>query len=301
MKIKFIIIILISLITITCTKTYSFKIDDIEKRIVVSSFFNSDSVFSVNLTEEASLNDNYTNNNPYDWAKSFKKIENANISIYTGNLLVGKAIYAEYGNYYSNIKPEANNKYKLVVDTENYDQVTAESKLPTLVKITSLEKIKIENDDFFDYTVKIKFEDPANEDNYYLISQPKKRVQYFEIDDPIIKWHTRMQQYPIFSDKAFNGKTYELSLKIDINYNEWDNFEQTVKWNHYIKFHLYSISKEFYLYAKSYSDQQPEYGDNMLDYFQTGLMEPKPIYTNIKNGLGIFAGYSLAVDSLYFE
>ncbi len=55
-----------------------------------------------------------------------------------------------------------------------------------------------------------------------------------------------------------------------------------------------------YLYLQSYNKQTPGF-DNLFDNFQQGLIEPIPIYTNVEGGLGIFAGYAIAQDSVYFE
>ncbi|MBN2777107.1 MAG: DUF4249 family protein, partial [Bacteroidales bacterium] len=63
----------------------------------------------------------------------------------------------------------------------------------------------------------------------------------------------------------------------------------------YYKFR--SISKEMYDYRKSlikhvYNQQT---GDVQL------FGDPVPMFSNIKNGLGVFAGYSEVFDSLFVE
>jgi len=60
---------------------------------------------------------------------------------------------------------------------------------------------------------------------------------------------------------------------------------------YYIRF--YTVSKEFYQYYISLSKHL-----NAQDEF---FMEPVQVYSNIKNGFGIFAGYSIDVDSVEIQ
>ncbi len=282
---------------ITCTKPYTINFDDIDKRIVLNSFFFPDSLMKFNLTEEANIIDGAN--------LDFKFIENAEIIIYGNNQIIDTAHYKSAGNYYSDFKPKESIRYKIEVNAPGYDQVTAEDQIPTIVPIDTI-KIMENDNEFYDYTVKITFDDPDNEENFYYLyaawkmgEQSENYIWWSEAniktEDPAIgEWISFSFKAPIFSDELFNGKKYELTF--DLNYPSNIRYKSN---NCY--FDLRSISKNMYLYLKSYNQQTPKYGDDLMEYFLQGLMQPIPVYSNVEGGLGIFAGYAIAQDSVYFE
>ena len=58
-------------------------------------------------------------------------------------------------------------------------------------------------------------------------------------------------------------------------------------------FKLCTISEEYYLYGKSYTEQH-----NSIDFSM--FVEPVSVFSNINNGEGIFAGYGQCIDSVYY-
>lgn len=273
-----------------CTKPYSLKLDAIEKRIVVDALFCTDSLMRIRLTEDASLKE--------DVHKGFKPIENARIFLYEDNSIIDTAKYKGDGVYYGNFKPKTGVLYKMKAVAEGYPEVQAENRIPELVYIDSLSKGF--NDDYYgQYKIKYIFEDPISISNYYLISvgyynyyegQKYWNEAYYRTIDPSVgEWFTQMDQLPVFSDDIFDGQKYEFPVQLVINRPEM------------MYFRLYSISENMYLYIKSYNEQIPKFGDDILELFQRGLVEPIPIYSNVEGGLGIFAGYAVSQDSLYLE
>ena len=295
--IRLLIFLFVILQIFTCTKPYTIDFKNINKRIVVNSLFLPDSVMKFYLTEEASLADDVQ-------PDKYKQIENAQIIIFANDDIIDTASYAGKGKYYADFKPEENIFYRIKINAEGYDEIYAEDKIPESVKIDSLYSLK-NDDEYYQYQVKIIFDDPAGEENYYLFSIYWP-VEYegdywlqeasYRTNDPAIgEWLNNSFQVPVFKDDLFNGQRYELSFELHVDELE-GHFEQG---NCY--FLLFSISKSMYLYMKSYNEQTPAFGDDPLGDFQRGLMEPIPVYTNVEGGLGIFAGYSISTDSLYFE
>jgi tetratricopeptide (TPR) repeat protein len=292
---KYIVTIIIFSQLLSCTKSYTYNFNDIEKHVVVNSFFFPDSLMRFNITEEASLSDDITLN-------GYNIINNAQIVIYENDNVIDTALYTEKGNYYSDIKPKLNAKYKISVIAPKYDKVIAEDQIPKLINIDSLGKIK-NSDESYNYKIKIIFDDPAEDDNYYFIYAYWGKYYndliyfkeaYIRTQDPAIgEWLTQSFQAPIFNDELFNGKRYELTVDLSVNtYTDQPG---------YCYFELRSISKNMYLYLKSYNKQTPKFGDDLMEMFQQGMIEPIPIYSNIDGGLGIFAGYAVSRDSVYFE
>ncbi|MDX9928228.1 MAG: DUF4249 domain-containing protein [Bacteroidales bacterium] len=162
-----------------------------------------------------------------------------------------------------------------------------------------------------------KFTDPGGERNYYRMTvtyftgyysgprdlpyDPEYPVRlsygdcsYIAREDPVISppgsgddpfTNTTGNSYYIFTDDFFEGRSYELTLKmsmfnIDTLNHEFCHFNVS----------LHSISESLYKYLWSLSAQQ-----------QTGDMpfsEPVLVYSNVKGGLGIAASQSISSTSV---
>jgi hypothetical protein len=284
----FLLIMLVQ--NLACTKPYSIKLDAIEKRIVVDALFCTDSLMRIRLTEDASLKENVY--------EGFKPIENAKVFLYEDSNIIDTAKYKGDGVYYCNFKPKTGVLYKMKAVAEGYPEVLAEDRIPELVHIDSLSKGF--NDDYYgQYQIKYIFKDPISINNYYLVSvgyysyyngQKYWSEAYYRTTDPSVgEWFTQMDQLPVFNDDIFDGRKYEFSVQLVIGRPEM------------MYFRLYSISENIYLYIKSYNKQVPKFGDDIMELFQQGLVEPIPIYSNVEGGLGIFAGYTVSQDSIYIE
>ncbi len=146
----------------------------------------------------------------------------------------------------------------------------------------------------FDLTV--RFNDPASAENYYLFSgysytidnyssdTLEDRIYFDQKEGENAFVETYSSEGLIFSDKYFNGKSFSFSVAVE----DWDFTTGKAYF-----FVLSSLSRNAYLYKKSLA----MYENSHNNFFA----EPVQIYNNIKNGYGIFAGYSSAIDSIKFE
>jgi hypothetical protein len=280
-----------------CTKNYTIDLNDIERRMVINGIFCSDSTFKIRLFEEAPLSD-------FIYSSSeFKIIENAEVLLSSDNHTLDTMNFFN-GEYYGHIKPEASKNYQIQVNAIGYDAIESTNTLPAFIDIDSLVVSKT-NDLYYNFQLKVFFKDPPDKSNFYFIGIPVNFnlnsgfINGYRINDASVgDWHSRMYQMPIFNDDLFNGQQHEIIMEIAYNPPTSDN---TGVYSYYKKVNLYSLSKDLYLYIQSYNNQVPKYGDNLLDYFQEGLIEPIPIYSNVKGGLGIFAGYTISQDSAHFS
>ncbi len=297
MKKQLLKLILLTFLFITaCTKPYSFDIDNIEKRIIVNSFLCADSIYRVRLVEEAALNDKTYIIEGGIFISNYKPIDNAKIIIYNKSNIIDTLDFADNGNYYGHKKPDFTKSYKIVINADDFNKVEAENKLPTLVKIDSISKKKIDEEYNNRYQLTIFFNDPPNEKNYYYISVNGLTHKYSTQDPAIGEWHSNWKQIPIFSDDLFNGKTYGVTIRVNADIHDW--YEPG--WN-YIAVNLHTISQDYFLFVESYNKQMPKFGDDLMEFFQHGLIEPIPIYSNIDGGLGLFGSYTNSIDSVFFE
>lgn len=222
---------------------------------------------------------------------------------------------------------EIGKSYKLVVSHPNYKTAICETTIPqpvTIDKITSEERETNHNGWVsVDLYFKLNFTDPADQKNYYRVNMGYKigngytyydykeedtvtyvSVQesvssyYLYTDDPILTTDENADEllfgspsndYNLFDDKLINGKEYDLEF-----YYPFDSYgdEEDPRVINDVKGEFYqfdisfsTLSREAYLYMKSTNEQS--YYDDM-GFF----VEPVQAYSNVVNGLGVFAGYS---------
>lgn len=234
------------------------------------------------------------------------------------------------GYHTINTKAEVGKTYKLEVSHPDYETVTSETYIPEKVKIISYSSEEVtENRNGYDQklqTFKINFKDPEGEKNYYRLSirifsgswMPNyddksdtagvillidQEVGHIESNDRLLNpdqedandflFGSPTNRYNLFTDEFIDGQEHELEFSINKNnsrgyyggYGDSKINSDTIpgEFNWYT-ISLQSITKEAYLYMRA-SYAQHWYGD---DFFS----EPVQAYSNVENGVGIFAGYS---------
>ncbi|MCK5823718.1 MAG: DUF4249 domain-containing protein [Bacteroidales bacterium] len=303
-KLTLINVLIIFLLT-SCRKPIDMDLHNIKSQLVVNSLFSPDSLFKVNITKDISplkriRNYDSSGNCFPDSQNNYIDVK-ATVLLYENNNFIDTLKFIKNSNYRSKFKPSVNNDYKIVVEAQDYTTVEAHNDIPKKIPITSISKEKKEDieGDYAWYNIYINFKDPVEEKNYYLLRGVPQYINFCELssEDPVIsKWDVYNNKLFVFDDELFNGKNYQLTLKGFVD--EWRlDYMDSLK---YLAFNLHSITKEFYFYAKSCNSQAAK-GDELFDVFQQGLSEPIPIYTNIENGLGVFAGYSVSSDTVRFE
>ena len=277
MKIHQKIILIIFIVSLTsCTKIFNYNLED-ENLIAVGCFLKANDTVKVNLS--------FTKNVSYD----FEVIENAEVFIYEEDKFKEKLTHTKEGEYKSlNFIPQTEKNYTLKVKVPDYDTVFASTYTPKIVKLDTITHFFVQEIDTdgetnnWEYAY-LRFLDNETEKNYYIYSDFSFTYGTFSTDkifkDLIEKKWADWNNAAYFNDDLINGETYNLSLM----YNYAGYPPDTIN----LIFDFGSISKEMYLYLKSSTDQVYNYQQE-LNYFT----EPIPVYSNIENGTGIFAGYS---------
>jgi len=323
---KTIYIFLISLFLISCSEVIDIKVDEKDKKIVLNSIINPDSLIIVHLSKSIGI---------LEIDKDIKLIENAEVQLFENNNFIENLSYDKDGYYYSTIFPKINNTYTLKVSNNELKNVESETKIPAKVNIKNFSyiidttlTINSYYDQYFDTTyidtffnvekfqIKVNFDDPIETKNYYMITfglkkyvseyLPPDYTQYYEGEIMLPLWYSVANfdystQYNfdnfsgyVISDEFFNGKTYTLTADIDgYNLVDYDEFGNNILTKNPINIYLISISEEMYNY--SISKNKYDQADN------NPLSEPVNVLSNIKNGFGIFTSYSLTKDSLFIN
>lgn len=302
MKYRTIILgILSALLFTNCTKELPFPDATDSPLMVINSLFSPDQELEVHISQSCHIQDSKCTNSFIDDAEVF-------ILDDIGNVL-STLVHKSEGIYTSpGVKVEYNTSYQIQVRSNNPSLADVESKSKTSQEVRcellGIEEGTIDGELMWGFDIEI--DDDPTEENYYLISGrfelPVGEHQEYEseingviephfkhrTDDPNadnrligagVDIYTQPLRYVFLRDENFNGEVYTIKIGVaDEDLYDFGNNE--IKANITVK----SVSKEMYAYIKSVTEYSLR-GNNPFS-------EPQEIYTNVDNGLGIFAGYS---------
>lgn len=278
-----------------------------KRKLVVQAFFTEGNTWKVYVTHSMHILDN----------ANFSPVTDATVKIFEEGQEVEQLKLDQDGSYTSEFHiPIPNKNYRIEVSAPKYETVSATAALPEKIELISTTvdtTIITEKDYFRSYKAKITFNDPP-EKNYYelflvaeLIDIYKEQVpsdsglveiiridtfyneMYFEPVDPAIE-DDQFGDRILLEDTKFNGSTYDLEIFIEEYYidrcckqvSDWNN-RQGYSHKANINVYLRTISEEKYLFERTSDIQDYNDGDPFA--------EPIPVYNNIENGYGIFAGF----------
>lgn len=268
---------------------------NVAKDVVVNSAFAPNKEFSVNLT--------YTRN-ILNTDEQIDYIEDAQI-IVTDEMdnYLFEMEYDNDGNYLKrNLYPLENKVYRIEVHVEGYSPIRAESKIPSKATVTNLSKESVEVDG--KTVLKIDFDiENSNEDNYYIweIVTSEEEIDPTMSDPNVFQSQNYQYVYNNGSvqneywSKLFLNNTSTIGATISNSFYtlpsgsdgpspEEPNDPTTIQ-KSYLK--LISASADLYNYYLSV-EQSIRQGDSV----NSSSAIPVKIHSNIKGGLGIFAGYN---------
>ena len=294
------LIILASLILLcSCEEELDISLTQKEKKIVINSFFNDNELIHVNISA----------NQPATDKDTILFIDNACVLLYANDIFLDTLTFKGEGYYYSDeVIPEAGMSYNLRVEVPGMTTATTDySQIPVVVKGFLLDTSSF-IDKISDKEIReviLRFKDIENTTNYYLLHIMWEGTWYeYDADSNIVDTVKRKVSYGggqginipasgkfLFTDELFEGDTIEKTLYFRKNlYGSGLEGSENVKaW-----FKLCTVSEEYYLYGKSCAEQ-----NNSIDW--SIFVEPVTVYSNVNNGVGIFAGYGYCIDSLYYE
>lgn len=282
----------------SCTTFLELDDDFGPDQLVVSCLFNNESRWRVLTNYSFGISSFSDQINPI--------ISDATVTIYDAeNRLIERLIYGQDENlrYYflGNTMPEIGKFYFVeVINGGNVVRSTLE-KVPTTIPIKSfiLDSSSIDSKTK-EINAKLTFDDPINENNYYYLEIASLGYRLFMEDtfrndgnlgfnitnSGVTNGFSGENSSPFrnnfFADKLFEGQEFTLELKIQpVGKNIFINK---------IELRLHSISASYFDYLNTRLIQNRTRNDPFA--------QPTQIYSNIENGLGIFAGYSTSSVSL---
>jgi hypothetical protein len=264
-----------------------------DPKMVLNCVFTVDEYFVVQLTKSQYI---------LDQAKT-QNVVGANVELFDGNTFLEKLELEADGTYITkNTKAVLGKNYTIKASHHAFDPISSEAYLPNPVEITKWDTTRVMSDGMESIELRITFKDPAHERNYYNISLMATYYDYTYDNDTWQIIDSVLVEEPIyyssrdpllsdgsfgipktnFSDEFFNGKTQVVSVLIDPFY--LDNDPYTGDFYKRISLKFNSISWDYYLYFTSLEKHRMTKQDPFA--------QPVQVYNNIKNGYGIFCGYT---------
>lgn len=311
MKTLIIIISIISILFYSCSTKIDLDEPKSDSQVVVFGLIQADSSVTVNLSFTQSFLED----------SDVKYIENAKITLYENDIQVESLQYKDSGNYKSVIKAKSKTEYKISVEVPGYELITASTYIPDYVYIYYG---NIKPDSYFDQQqlqyeseITITFNDNAETKNYYQSS-------FYSYTYGGYAWDNETNTFLITdSTKHYTSTSFLYSIDpVIVNEGDLQFYgdglyisslvysDKLLTINNQIKFLVYglgegssfphksvailkNISFDFYLYQKSWIRQSFNQGMGSFDATNMFLVNnPNDLYTNIKNGIGIFAGFT---------
>ncbi len=291
----------------TCEEPIDLAVDDGEAKLVLISEMTPGKPIEVYI---------YKNNSVLEEADNFnaKYPKDANIRILSNGEVVDVLQYSHNVNQSTTPKyiggmhnAEINQDYTIKVDVENFDHISATSKIPEKRLITDFSVLEhrqwLVNTNRFkvnhQYLLHVGAEKLAK-DNYYLLQLaystennhsglPNFRFHEFELAN--VDGNPRYIENYFDEGILIDGNDItgnELSFKMKATGYTNSNTEMIKE----LFIEVKSVSKDYFLFYKSASlQQQQSEGDSLF-------MESTILHSNVKNGFGFFGGYISDRDTI---
>ena len=188
-----------------------------------------------------------------------------------------------YCSFY-NYKPGA--YYTVKAHKAGYPVLSGTTRFPSEVAITSISE---HPDEEYGLPVEVSLQDPAAEDNYYILEfidktfprSPENEI-VLRSSDPDVELYAyyglisvplddKQGYLAFFTDQHFNGKKKTVKLRLEV--------DDSPSANPYTFARLHSVSRHYYEYTKSININRAV-GENPFS-------EPIRVISNIENGVGV--------------
>ena len=311
---KYIIsIILVAVVSSGCQD--SMEIPDTGRKIVINGLITNDSLINVRIGTSAYILDfaSGTTEQQQDlkgaqviinqYGHSIDSLFHTHVDFYDSwNVFIP-------GNYRSRkLAAKEGNEYLITVNAPGLPESTAHTKIPDIVNIERIDTthVILPPGEFVSLNTglscKVRFTDPLNITNYYLLTVnkvPAANSFYNNIEinskDPVIEetLHSRVIEGIAFSDKVINGQTYTLSIIIRDEAIAYIQTAQDNEGNFLLNFRLYSIPEEYFTYIKTLNQYEKNIGNPLAD--------PVMMFSNVTGGFGMFAGAAVSSVSINYS
>lgn len=300
-------IILLSILTTSCTKELDELLPESNSKLYCQSILNPDSAIRVYVGRTTGI-----------LSKEPSFINDATVVLYINSAISDTMTNENNGSYVSKVLPTIGDSYTIAII--NGDTLTGSTTVPASAQLfepkmefpTGYDAV---NQQYFGELTFTIDDDPGIENYYEVIIYTKeysdlsKTYSYNYLNDPnyilvpdkIVQNEGDWDYFPttvFFSDKLFNGKKQPFAFAIARGNRTPDgNWFSPLEEYGYVL--LRSVSEEYYMYRKYYTRHAYNAGinsDGIENLLFTG--EPLDMYTNVDGGLGVVAAYSSTTSKI---
>ena len=289
-KVYFYTLILVVSITLlfSCRKLVQSEFADFKQVPTINSVLKADSQLKVHISLASKLDTN-----------ELKGLDNAQVQLYVEDVF--KELLTSIGNgvFTSTTIVKPLKKYECRVDIPGYESVSCISSIPKPSHLRDIIHISVAGKDQEGMTypaVKFTFSNTKNEKSYYearirLIEFGSEQIaDIYNIVDPVLL--NEGLPLSVFSNELITDTAYTMTINY-ITGSAGSSNGGTVHTILYpfilevrsISYDYYQFARQKYLYD---TGRFPEFGLSSNQAFQ--------LYSNVKNGYGIFAGYSAVIS-----
>lgn len=234
-------------------------------------------------------------------------VSNAVVDLYIDGEFAEKLENTGEGTYSSIALVEAGKEYKCNVIISGHDNIVCRQTLPEASRILDVEHINIagRDEEGISYpAIKVTFNNSLAETMYYEliikcfyiyhpsdsdVAQVEEESTWLQtIVDPVLL--NEGLPIALFSNEMIEDSIYTMT----INYTNGESGGSKIRYRRPLVVELRSITYDYYRYQKQYYLYNEGKDPNLME-----TITAFPLYSNIENGYGIFAGYSVfATDTI---
>lgn len=240
-------------------------------------------------------------NSKYD-AQEINGMENAVVKLFADDIFIEQLSSTGNGLFISEISAEPMVEYVLQVSIPGFSDAICKTIIPSATSISGIEHIAVAGKDVEGVTypaIKFNFHTIPHEDQYFearirLIRNGNECLaDIINITDPILL--NEGLPLSVFSNNLIHDTTYTMRINYTTGSSSSTGGSSYTNLFPFI-LEIRSVSKDYYLFAR----QKYLYDSGRFPEFGLSTNTAFPLYSNVENGYGIFAGYSVAVsDTIY--
>ncbi len=272
----------------SCRKLVQSDFPDFKQVPTVNSVLKADSLLKVHISLASKLDTN-----------ELKGLDNAQVQLYVEDVF--KELLTSIGNgvFTSTTIVKPLKKYECRVDIPGYESVSCISSIPKPSHLRDIIHISVAGKDQEGMTypaVKFTFSNTKNEKSYYearirLIEYGSEQIaDMYNIVDPVLL--NEGLPLSVFSNELITDTAYTMT----INYITGSAGSSNGGTIHTILYpfilEVRSVSYEYYQFVR----QKYLYDSGRFPEFSLSSNQAFQLYSNVKNGYGIFAGYSSVIS-----
>jgi hypothetical protein len=272
----FLCLVLFQFIICSCSKVIEIPLEDFEEKSIVNSLINPNDKITIYLNKLSNITDS-----------TFTVLENVKVKIYEQEELIWDK-ESENGICEIGVFPIIGKEYKLEFTDNKGNIISSKDIIPEKINITDATYLFPVYEDTYGSKfgkVTLSFQDELKVTNYYeivILGKDSAINQTFNINSRIISLDNENDPFSpgtlLFTDELFNGE----KLDLDIFVSSYDAPIIVLK----------NVSYHYYKYRKSIIAHFYNQNVERDDVYSLFKGDPVELYSNVSNGLGIFACYT---------